>query len=72
MTLSPIRRQGNRASIKMRADPLIPQEPLVSTKQLSNRIALEYADADPTLATKASVNAVPQLTATQTWSTLTL
>lgn len=50
----------------MRADPLIPQDPLVSTKQLSNRTALDYANADPTLATKASVNAVPQLTATQT------
>lgn len=56
----------------MRADPLIPQDPLVLTKQLSNRIALGYANADPTLATKASVNAVPQLTATQTLSTLTL
>jgi hypothetical protein len=56
----------------MRADPLIPQDPLVLTKQFSNRIALGYANADPTLATKASVNAVPQLTATQTLSTLTL
>ncbi|KAJ5414865.1 Ovarian tumor otubain [Penicillium cosmopolitanum] len=33
-------------------------EPLVSTKQLTHRIALDYATEDPTLATKASVLAV--------------
>ncbi|CAI7617563.1 unnamed protein product [Penicillium pancosmium] len=33
-------------------------DPLVSTKQLTHRIALDYATEDPTLATKASVLAV--------------
>ena len=34
-----------------------PQVPFVSTKQSSHGIAMDYADADPTLATKTSVRA---------------
>lgn len=35
---------------------LHPQGPLVSTKQSSHSIAMEYANADPILATKTNVS----------------